>query len=651
MQRRVIIAGGVAAALVVVGLWTGLRATRTPSVVAEPPVQTTTQPHLPPAPMAWPRCTWTDGQTFAFAVSQQTKVTLHPDALTPTPQRAQAHSGQAETTEQAHGSGTLVAQVLTVSATGEAVVAARLSAWTSDAAQPDPEPSIARDMQRPYLVRLNARCQVLATARHKDASVIAYARVLGVLDRLDVGLPVPASSPATTATYTTDHVDASGEFRVENHFAPAAAPDRGSLTRTRLAYGRSATPGLRLRIRHAAGHVDLGAGPWLARIDDEEDTDALVGGQVAVRSQGESHVQQQAAPESPFAGAALDPAGFVWGRPTQQDVAAAHDALRGLDLAGLSESDAWAKFVALRDSRQPGAWQDAQRLLRDWIRQNPQALPGLAKHLLAGKYRVAEQADLMLALAKSGSSQARQLLADLARNAAASSDLRVQAASACADLDAPTHDTVAAMRELSAQPRTGEPSDILGSTATMTLGTLVDTVPGSAVAVEASQALHDMLQSDEPVRHVEALYAMSNSGDPAFAADVLHAAQSADVAERAAAAHAMRKMLPTADVAAAMDKLMDEETDQEVVKQLAESRRQQLQLYGGQLTSQELSLYATKLPSAPEGVRWELLRTLGEASRLQADARTILVNWYPHEQVKALRVLMGQYLPANVLQP
>lgn len=69
----------------------------------------------------------------------------------------------------------------------------------------------------------------------------------------------------------------------------------------------------------------------------------------------------------------------------------------------------------------------------------------------------------------------------------------------------------------------------------------------------------------------------------------------------------------------------------------------------GSLSARELALYVGKLPTAPEGVRWELVRTLGQASTLQPAATTILVDWYRREDAPALKVLIGQNVPASAL--
>jgi len=64
-------------------------------------------------------------------------------------------------------------------------------------------------------------------------------------------------------------------------------------------------------------------------------------------------------------------------------------------------------------------------------------------------------------------------------------------------------------------------------------------------------------------------------------------------------------MLEAGETAKTVDTLMREDMHPDVVKQVAEARREQLQTYGGELSDGELSLYGAKLASAPEGVRLE----------------------------------------------
>jgi hypothetical protein len=492
---------------------------------------------------------------------------------------------------------------------------------------------------------------VVATAREKTASVLAYRRVIGHLDRMDFAVPAPGANPAQP--YVTRQTDEYGAARVENRFARGAGDGRGTVTRKRLAYdaakGAPGAMSVTFRVKSAGGEVRLGTSAWFERLVDAEDIEAVAGAGVPYRSRASERFDAREPDRRAWDGVRVAIEDFVWGRPTEAELADAAEALRGKELASLAVDDAWARYLALRDGGAPGAWHDAQRLLRAWMKANPAGVKELVLRMRAGKFSRKDQADLALALAKSGSPVAREGLEALASDRRASNDLRVQATSACADLAQPTRKTVETLADLAAAKRTGEAGDMVASAARMAMGTILESAPGSEAAEAARADLRKALDSGDAATVAEALWAASNSGDPAYVADAERFARSADERERGAAAHALRKVLPSEKTTAVLSGLLRDDTNPEVVKEAVGARREQIEVYGGQLDEREISLLVTKLPSAPEGVRWEIVRLLGSASHLQAAALKALVDWYPHEPVQALRVLIGQYVPASEL--
>jgi hypothetical protein len=191
---------------------------------------------------------------------------------------------------------------------------------------------------------------------------------------------------------------------------------------------------------------------------------------------------------------------------------------------------------------------------------------------------------------------------------------------------------------------------MLPSAATMSLGTIIGHAPGTPAAAKATRELQRTIGSADKTRTNEALWAAGNSGDTVFVPAAVRAAGSDDAEHQAAGVHALWKMPPSAATDDTFNTLLREAQNPDVVKQVAEARREQLQTYGGQLSDREIALYATKLPSAPEGVRWEILRTLGQAARVQPEARQILVDWYHDEPVNNLKMVIGQYVPARAAE-
>ncbi len=636
MRRSTVIA-------VVVGL--AVTATVTTWRHTSPPSRLAPVPNIPSVI----ECRWEPEQGFAFDVSIDSDLTFNEAALAPL-LPGQANLNVTSQSQKGTATGWLDAKVLSVTSSGEAILAARLASWKTDAPGAGAFAELDRDMMRPYLLRIDSRCHILASARPKDANVIAYRRVLGVTDRMDFSLPPVGIDP--TRSYTSRQVDDFGTYNSSNQYRRDSG--RGAIERKRLAYEagaaeKNALP-MRIRIHSAGGSVSLGNSAWFTQISDSEDIDTVSNGKVPFRSRSSSKLVAQTPAPAAFDGVPIVLSDYVWGRPSEAEMELAHEALRGSDMKELAAADAVAKFLAQRDSGVPGSWHDAQRMLRDWMRANPDGVRELAREMVQHKYSRSDQADIVLAMAKSGSTAARHELEQLVKDTGAGTDLRVQAASACGDLKQPTVETVSVLKDIGSVDRSGTPEDILPSAATMALGSIIDTAPSADAAIEARKVLHDMLQQGQTGKTVEAFYAASNSGDASFLPQANTYAKSEQPEERAAAAHFVRKVQPSPETQQMLNSLMREDMQPEVVKQVAESRREQLQTYGGELGNGELALYATKLASAPEGVRWEILRTLGAASRLQPEAKGLLVDWYGSETVGALKVLIGQYVSASELR-
>ncbi len=594
-------------------------------------------------------CVWTLGQDLAFDVSMQADLTFDESALLPAAAQRVKGKGDPRRTQSVSGHGRLDARVLSVTSSGEAVVVAKLATWEGDIAEMQAFPGIERDLRMPYLIRVDSRCRILASARPKAASVIAYRRLIGIFDRMDFALPPKGA--AADQPYQLRQIDDFGKYTSSNVFR--AGEKRGHIERKRLTYAPvgtvQASLPLEVRIHSAGGIVRLGDAVWFESIVDREDIDTVSRGKVPFSSKASTQITEVDANPKAFQDVAIVIADFVWGRPTEAELDQAHESARSGSLAGLPADEAINRFLATRESGKPGAWHDSQRLLRDWMRANPKGVRELAQMMAEGRFGVSDQADLVLALAKSGSPEGRSELESLVRGSSVDQDLRVQAASAMADLVEPTTTSIEVLNEVSAGRRSGTPSDILASTATMSIGTIVYNVPTSAAAEAGRKILRKRLQSTDTVEKVEALHAASNTADPEFIPAAKAAAGSEVPEERAAGAHTLRKMIPSESTEEVLNTLLREDVHPDVVKEAAESRREQLQTYGGDLDIRELALYETKLSTAPEGVRWELLRTIGEASKMQPEAKEILVDWFEYESVQSLRVLIGQYVAADEL--
>ncbi|MFO0749599.1 MAG: HEAT repeat domain-containing protein [Myxococcota bacterium] len=310
----------------------------------------------------------------------------------------------------------------------------------------------------------------------------------------------------------------------------------------------------------------------------------------------------------------------------------------------MSVEDAWKAY-------QRGAaddWFAAQKLLRAWLRANPEGADALAAGLRAGRYSEAEQAALVLALAKADTPESRRALEGLAADRALPENLRTQAVSALADVPSPTRATVDTLTRLADRVDGATTQDLVGSAATMSLGTLLAGAPAEDVGDLARAYLDRRLaDASQPDRTVEALWAVGNAGDAGFLDAVEPLVESPDADLRAAAIHALRRM-PSGDAGPLLAARMKAEQHPEVAAEVAQAEREQV-ANGAALSELDLSLLQSKLIGAPEPLRRELVLTLGAASRAQPEARAMLAAWYPNEPSVAVRVLIGQFVPADEL--
>ncbi len=577
------------------------------------------------APAPTRGCVFSPGQRAAFEVRVDATVVMHPEALGATGQASQEVVSTTTTT--------LEARVLAVTRAGEAIVALVGTHWK------DEPPDIAAtgadwvaDLGRPILVRLDADCRVLARARHREVSSQAFDRVSRLAEPLDVALRFDEGA------YSSRHVDTYGTSSWSNRWRPGAA--RGALERTRSRISGSGpasaqAAALRFSVRASKGHVVLGVGPWFESLDQRETIVTDNHGVVALEATIDARFAARSPSTDAFAGADLALTHYVWGGSQEQRSDSGDRALAGMPFV-----DAWSAYRAQAGSD----WFAAQALLRAWLRANPGAMPELVEALRAGRFTEAEQAALMLALARSGSVPAREALETLAGDALLPENLRTQAVSALADAE-PGEGTVANLVRLADRKDGNSLQDMVGSAATMTLGTLIDQHP--ATTDEARAYLAQRITATDPTAVSEALWAIGNSGDATFIEDVTPLVTSNDPEVRAAAAHALRRM-PGREAGPILADRIKHEAHPEVAAEVAAARREQLGR-DGRLSETELALYRSKLIQAPEPLRREIVLVLGAATRHQPKARDILIDWFPNETSLAVKQLIGQFVPAEQL--
>lgn len=602
----------------------------------DPTPKTTTSASPPPGrPARSDECAPQVGTRFAYRVELETDLTLSGAGL------GQSKSGETTPPQTLHASSRARADLLTVPGEfpGEALLALSFVRLSSNPPEPPDLASVHEQLAGPFLVRLDKRCHVVDMARAPGSSAIAFQRALGLVDRIDF-----ASDPGTGAKWTARHRDEYGVYRAT--YGAVSGEGRGALERRREAYLPKSGGADELRldyvVREGSGRVVLGTSPWFAELFERTEIEAKSGGETPLHDKSTVHWIGEEPDPRAFAGKTLTSSAFAWGRPKDSELDAERNELLDSPSKGASFADAWKRYRTTSTDGAPGAWHRAQKELRSWIRANPEAARALVRELRKGTFKAGERADIVLALAKSGSPVAAEELRALARDATADAKLRVQATSALADLPSPTTDDVRALDELSSHRSGPVGADMVGSTATMALGSILDHA-GGEVEAAARDALDRRLASTDVPSLTEALWAVGNSGDAHFASAISRASTSADEQVRAASARASRGMPPNV-ANPVLDGLIRDDRSAEVVKEATQARRQQVEKYGEPLSDAELALLQSKLPSAPVQVRWEIVRLLGEATKVQSAAKTTLAWWYPQESEPQLRVMIASYV-------
>ncbi|MCA9561022.1 MAG: hypothetical protein KC583_20885, partial [Myxococcales bacterium] len=407
--------------------------------------------------------------------------------------------------------------------------------------------------------------------------------------------------------------------------------------------------GMTPRLLSGSGRVELGGATWFARLDVRQHVELLNQGKRAFDTRAQRRYVEAVPREGVFDDQPMNLSEYIWGPVPEDVLAQAHREGRFAWLRGVPHDEAWKHYVALRDGGAPGAFFEAQALMRAWMAMNPEGVKALAQAMRDGAFDESAQSQIVLAMAKSGSPVAAAALRAMALDGALGENLRVQATSALADLRAPTADTVDALTRLASRGEGVSEHDLVGSTATMALGSLMRDHPGYAPVAEPARAyLEQVLTEDDPVRLAEGLYAVGNAADEVFLPQIHALAGHVEPNVRAAAAHATRRMSREA-TAGLLGDLLREDPAPVVVEEIAMAHQEQLALTKGRLTGREISLYRTKLPSAPLKTRIEVVRTLGAVAPIQPEAQGVLAWWFHHETEAQVREMIGRFVPVDQL--
>lgn len=391
-------------------------------------------------------CAFEQRQRFTFSFASDLTSTVRAENLLGT-----ALSAPASAPESIHVSsaGRLHALVMAVTSASEAIVAVRPDAWSFEPAGVGESTPWRADLERPYLVRVGPDCRMLDVARHRDASVAAFAQVIGLLDHVQLSVP---DDPAATPTWMTRQQD---EYGISSwRYTWTRGDGGGAIRRERVNFETSVAPSGALGVVFSGttvGDIALGEGPWFERLVDTEDVVGASRGAPVFSFAGTTRFERAEADAEGFLGHAVRVEEFVWGRPTAEAVEAAQGDSRDGALTGVALGDIRSRFAAIRAAGAAGSWREGQELLRAWILANPEQVHDLVGLLRAGVIDEHEAAEWALALARSGSDVAQRELEALAADGTAGENLRIQATSALADLRTPDQQTIDTLTALSAR--------------------------------------------------------------------------------------------------------------------------------------------------------------------------------------------------------
>ncbi|MCA9680926.1 MAG: HEAT repeat domain-containing protein, partial [Myxococcales bacterium] len=283
----------------------------------------------------------------------------------------------------------------------------------------------------------------------------------------------------------------------------------------------------------------------------------------------------------------------------------------------------------------------AARELAAWLRTHEDGPRLLAEALRAGSIEAAARPAMFLALELSGTEAARGTLSELLVDPQLGSVDRARAASALADIGAPTLDTAALLLAQTQAQAQGQGDAMVANVSVLGLGSMAkragdDGELRSFVRDSLDEALAATV--DEGQARV-LLDAMGNSGDAVFA-DTLESHLGAESpATRQHAAKALGRLDPAEAGPRLLERLGDE-TDPAVSAAIVSA-------YRGPASAHAIATMSDKLAaSSSVAERAALITWLGNASLNDAAAQRQLVAHVGRETNAQLLRQIGTYLPA-----
>ena len=384
----------------------------------------------------------------------------------------------------------------------------------------------------PFLVEVDANCQLIQFARHRDAPLGASRKQQALL--WDTQFRAVATSDFQmqnsngVAVGTVEQVGP-GQYRRALHtYTSLWATNRKSAT-------------------HALLGVTLGKGPWFESLASEERFESD-------DAQTQAQISLEVLPTHSFAftDAERTVENYVWENLLPQSRSSlvqrpvdSYDVARRQKVAHLTVTQAVDAFVA-RVQRGAGV-QNTWPELAAYFEANPDALRPAVQRYLRGELPPTAAGDFFLAMGKTRTDEAREQLLEIKRNDTGIMMDQVRAMFALVTREDVGPDLA---RELGADvtrhraKRTQE-GNFLASESALALGMMSGTQDNPAVTEVAKAALTSTLSSaDEPLVRRSTLAAMGNTGEPSLLPAALPFMNSPDVSTRKDAAEVFLRMPP-----------------------------------------------------------------------------------------------------------
>jgi len=568
------------------------------------------------APSAAPRCRFVPGETAAFTLESTVRDVRGED--------------------EDHFRGALSWEVVEQRTATRWRLRAALSDVSHGQALTLPEERVEGPLTAPFFVDVDDTCRFIGFGFARDWDPRRRQFVQTLLRTHEFVLPAARGA----RRWSADQTDGLGAFEASYELRSGASGEALRIHRRKPGYeGQAGAGALGLAIAvvrsEATASFDRERPQWLTATVGLERIQILVQGQV------EADLLQRfrlARDDARFvAMRAVDPREADFGDAFA--LAVEREPRVDPRVAQMSHEEALEAFLA--QIRQTEDSYAAARQLAAWLKAHPEAAPRLVDALRAGAIVEAARPALFLSLELAGSEAARDALSGVLVDGRFAAVDRARAASALADIGAPTRGTA----ELLLARAQGDRDAMVANVSLLGLGSMARRGGGDdELRAYVRSSLERELAAAVDEGHTRVvLDAMGNSGDPAFADELAAHLGAAQAATRQHAAEALGRLDPVEAGPRLLDRLRGE-TDPVVSAAIVGA-------YRGPPTDDAIALMSDRLAvSSSTAERSAIIAWLGAASRTRPGARDLLAAQFHRETNTRLMQQIGAFVPPAALR-